>query len=66
MAEKADFIYADYRLVASTNPAWIRSEFDGIIGLFERIGLQNKVGKMVLMLCQPGTISGRKFIAAYE
>ena len=36
-----------------------------IIDLFEQFGIQNKMAKLVAMVCQPGSISGRKSTAAY-
>ena len=38
--------YADDRMVASTNPGWIHTAFDTLMGLFGRVGL----GKMLRRL----------------
>ena len=36
-----------------------------LIGLFELVGLQTNVTKTVAMVCQLGTIAGRKSTEAY-
>ena len=65
VAEKAEFLYTDDGLVASTNPLWLQWKFDVIIGLFERLRLQTNVAKTVAMVCQPGPVSGQQSTAAY-
>ena len=44
---KAALFYANNRVVAYTNPGWLQSEFDMIMGLFDRVGLQTNVRKTV-------------------
>ena len=39
--------YADGGMVASSDPLWIQWEFDALVSLFERWGLQTNVGKTV-------------------
>ena len=34
-------------MVASTNPRWLQTEFDVLLGLFERVGLKTNVRKTV-------------------
>ena len=58
-------LYADYGLVDSTNLVWLYWAFDVLIGLFELVGLQTNVTKTVAMVCQLGTIAGRKSTEAY-
>ena len=40
---KAEFFYSDYRVVASTDPGWLQSEFDLLTGLLDWVGLQTNV-----------------------
>ena len=50
---KATFFYADDRLVASTNPGWLQSEFYTLTGIFGRVGLQKRIRRTVGMIFQP-------------
>ena len=63
--EKVAFLYADDRLIVSTNQVWLQWGLDVPIGLFGRLMLSTNVANTVAMLCQPGTISGRKFAVAH-
>ena len=36
---KAEFFYADYGMVGSTNPGWIQTTFDMLTGIFKQVGL---------------------------
>ena len=47
------FLYADKRMVASTNLGWIQTAFDILTGLFDRVGLKTNVRKIVGMACHP-------------
>ena len=40
-------------MVASTNPGWIQTAFDTLMGLFDRLGLKKNVRKIVGMVCHP-------------
>ena len=31
--------YANYGMVASSDPAWIQGAFNALVGLFDRVGL---------------------------
>ena len=37
MKVKAALFYAKDRMVASTDPGWIQSEFDTLMGIFDRV-----------------------------
>ena len=40
-------------MVASTNPVWLQTAFDTLMGLFDRVGLRTNIRKTVGMVCQP-------------
>ena len=40
-------------MVASLDPTWLQGTSNALLGLFERVGLQENVGKTVIMLCHP-------------
>ena len=44
---RANFFYADYGLVASTDPVWLQRAFDTLTGMFERVKLRTNVWKTV-------------------
>ena len=46
----AELFYANNGVVASTDPGWLQSEFDMMMGLFDRVGLQTNVRKTVGMV----------------
>ena len=37
---QAAFLYADNRMVSSTNLGWLQTAFDTLMGLFDRVGLK--------------------------
>ena len=39
-------------MLASTNPVWLQTAFDMLIGIFERVGLQTNIRKTVGMAFQ--------------
>ena len=45
--------YAEDGMVASSDPKWLQGEFSTLVGLFNRVGLQNNAGKTVGMVCRP-------------
>ena len=45
LTAKTDFYYVNNKLVDSTYPGWIQSEFDTLMGLFNRVGLRTNVCK---------------------
>ena len=40
-------------MVASSDPAWIQGAFNALVCLFDRVGLQTNVWKIVGMVCHP-------------
>ena len=65
MTVKASFFYADDGLVASTEAGWIKSAFDRLIGIFNRVGLQKDVRNTVGVVCKPYWASGVQLDKAY-
>ena len=45
--------YADDGMVASPDPRWIQGDFGTLVGLFDRVGMNNNVGKKFIMVCCP-------------
>ena len=50
----------------SLDPAWIQGAFNALVGLFDRVGLQTNVGKIVRMVCHPCQAAGNITEAAYR
>ena len=50
---KAELFYAYVRLVASTDPGCLQSEFDTLTGIFERAGLRTNIGNTVGVVFRP-------------
>ena len=50
---KNALFYAEYGMVASLKPRWIQGAFSTLIGLCDRVGLQNNFGKTFCMVCRP-------------
>ena len=46
-------LYADDGMVASYYPHWLQGDFNTLVGLFGRVGLQKNVRKTVGMVCHP-------------
>ena len=63
---QAPILYADYRLVASTDPVWLQGAFDTLIRLFDRVGLWKNVGKTVGVICRPCYALGTQREADYK
>ena len=47
------YLYANYDLVASTQPERLQRVFGILTGLFDRFGLQTNTAKMFGMVCHP-------------
>ena len=58
--------YMDYGMVASSDPRWLQGSFSTLVGLFDRVGLRNNVGKTVGMVCRPFRAAGTQLEAAYR
>ena len=57
--------YTDYGMVALSDPRWLQGAFNTLVGLFDRVGLRNNVGKTVGMVCRPCQAAGNRSEAAY-
>ena len=42
--------FADYGMVALSDPRWLQGDFITLVGLFDRVGLKTNVGNTVGML----------------
>ena len=47
-------------------PLWIQGDFNTLVGLFDRVGLQTNVGKTVVMVYHPCQAAGNLSEAAYR
>ena len=63
---QAAIFYADYVMVASSDPRWFQGAFSTLVGLFDRVGLRNNSGKTVGMVCHPCQAAVNKSEAAYR
>ena len=57
--------YTDYGMVALSDPRWLQGAFNTLVGLFERVGLRNNVGKTVGMVFHPCQVAGNLSEEAY-
>ena len=55
---KAEFFYADYGVVPSTDLGWLQTAFNFMTGLFDRVGLRTNVRKNVGMVFWPPQTAG--------
>ena len=62
---QAALFYADYGMVASSDPQWLQGAFNTLVGLFGRLGLRTHFGKTVEMVCHPCQAEGNLLEAAY-
>ena len=62
----AGYFYADYVLVASTQPERLHMAFYVLTGLFNRVILQTNTAKTVVIVCQTFHATGGKSEEAYE
>ena len=58
-------LYTENGMVALSGPRWLQSAFSTLVGLFDRVGLQNNVRKTVGMVCRPCQAEGTQLGAAY-
>ena len=63
---KATFLYADNRMVASTNPGWLQTTFDTLTRLFDRVELKKNVRKTVGTVCHPCGAAGVRADQSYN
>ena len=63
---RAAFFYADYGLVASTYPVFMKGGFYTLYVLFDRGVIRSNVGKTVRMICRPCQTPGTQSETAYE
>ena len=52
-------------MVALSDPRWLHSVFDTLVGLFDRVGLRKTFGKTVGMVCRPCRAAENQPQAAY-
>ena len=57
--------YAKNSMVASSYPVWLQGAFNALVGLFDRVGLQNNVRKIFGRLCHPCQAAGNITMSAY-
>ena len=62
---QAALFYADNSMVASSDPTWIQGEFNALVVLFDRVGVQTNSGKTVSMVCHPCQATGNRTQATY-
>ena len=58
-------LYAEDGMVAYTNPGWLQTAFDTLIGIFDRAGMNMNVRKTVGMVCHPCREAGVRSDEAY-
>ena len=62
----AALFYAGDSMVASLDPVWLKVAFNALVGLFDRVALQNNVRKTVGMVCHSCQAAGNLTTAAYR
>ena len=63
---QAIFLYSDNVMVASTNPVWLQTVFEMLMGIFERVGLQTNIQKTVGIVFQRCRAVGVRADEAYK
>ena len=58
-------LYTYDGMVDLYDPQWIQGDFNTLVGLFDRVGLQTNVGKTVGMVCHPFQAAGNLLEVAY-
>ena len=53
MLHRADFLYTDDSLVASTDPVYMQGAFETLTGLFDRVGIRNFLGRYSRLSANP-------------
>ena len=57
VVEKHNIVFYDYdRYIAGRNPIWLQKTMMVLVRMFERFGLQKKLGKANAMVCLPSFI----------
>ena len=62
---QAALFYADDGMVASSDLQWQQWTFTKLVGLFDQVGLNTTMGKMVSIACRPCTAAGNQLEEAY-
>ena len=57
--------YADYGMVASSDPRWIQGAFNTLFGMFNRASLRTNAVKTSGMVCRPCQAEDTQSEAAY-
>ena len=52
-------------MVASSDPGWLQGGLNTLVGLFDQVGLQMNVKKMVGMVCHTCEAAGTQLESAY-
>ena len=52
-------------MVASSDPCWLQGDFKTLVGLFDRVGLRENVGKTFGMVCHPYQVARNLSEAVY-
>ena len=60
-----DLFYADDGTVVLLDLQWLQETFSTLVGLFDKVGLQNNFGKTVRMVYRPCQVAGTQLEAAY-
>ena len=55
---RSSFFYMEDFLVASTEPEWLKGEFDTLTGLLKSVGLQTNASEIVVMILCPCRADG--------
>ena len=55
---KASFFHVDDGMVVSTDPGWLQTAFDTLMGIFDWVGLRMNIQKTVGMVCHPFWVAG--------
>ena len=59
-------LYADSCMVALSDSRWLlQGAINALVGLLDRVGLQENIGKTVGMVCHPCQAAGNLSTAAY-
>ena len=57
---QAALLYAHNGMVASSDPIWLLGVFNALVGIFDRVGLQNDFEKTVNMVFRPFQMAGNQ------
>ena len=59
-------LYADDGRILGRNPIWVQTDLTSVVGMFEIVGLQKKLGNTKATVCTTGFIWGKQGVAAYK